>query len=139
MTYNIDDIIKALKNCSLGTKALNDAAVLIKEQNQRIEVLKALNLQMHDTILDLQSELKALKPEDTGEKKIKIKPCPFCNASETVQCLPESIISGNADEDTPDYFAVNCNFNLGGCGATGGYRETEEEAIKAWNNRVNED
>jgi len=36
--------------------------------------------------------------------------------------------------DDPTYAAV-CDFNNKGCGASGGYRETESEAIEAWNQR----
>ena len=36
------------------------------------------------------------------------------------------------------YFAYVCSVNHGGCGATTGYYETEEEAIEAWNRRADD-
>lgn len=33
-------------------------------------------------------------------------------------------------------YAVICDFNWGGCGACGGYRETPKDAAEAWNKRV---
>ncbi len=54
----------------------------------------------------------------------KLKACPFCGNTNSL----------NIDVDD-DVFAVNCNWKEGGCGATGGYRYTEEEAIEVWNNR----
>ena len=70
-------------------------------------------------------------PEDF-KPKIELLPCPFCGKN--VQFVGTSgEIDG--DSDNKDSFAVCCSFNSGGCGATSGYRETKEEAIKAWNMR----
>lgn len=63
----------------------------------------------------------------------KLLPCPFCGQTKTLIFVP--------DDDYMVYAAVNCRVEcetvLGGCGATGGFRETEEEAIEAWNRRAN--
>ena len=60
-------------------------------------------------------------------KKSVLKPCPFCGKEESVYMQKEG----------RDY-AVVCDFNWGGCGACGGYRETTKDAAEAWNNRVSE-
>ncbi len=57
--------------------------------------------------------------------KSVIKPCPFCGEEGSVHMF----------KDRKDY-AVVCDFNLGGCGACGGYRETSNDAAEAWNKRV---
>ena len=57
--------------------------------------------------------------------KSVIKPCPFCGKEGSVYMLKEG----------KDY-AVICDFNWGGCGACGGYRETPKDAAEAWNKRV---
>lgn len=57
--------------------------------------------------------------------KSVIKPCPFCGQERSVYMLKEG----------KDY-AVICDFNWGGCGACGGYRETPKDAAEAWNKRV---
>lgn len=62
-------------------------------------------------------------------EKHEIKPCPFC---------------GNKNVEIRDVWhernnyslAVNCNYTKGGCGATGGSRTSEAEAIEAWNRRA---
>ena len=53
----------------------------------------------------------------------ELKPCPFCK-KEVARIW----------EDEGD-FTVVCDWGKGGCGASGGYRGTEEEAVKAWNRR----
>ena len=65
----------------------------------------------------------------------ELTPCPFCG-NEKLFILDEGYNSG-AYENIPNY-AVCCDFYRGGCGATSGYRRTEEEAIEAWNRRVDE-
>ena len=66
-------------------------------------------------------------------KELKI--CPFCG-NEKVIVLEES---GNSEifENIRNY-VICCDFNNGGCGATSGYRISEEEAIEAWNKRAGE-
>lgn len=74
---------------------------------------------------------------------MKLKPCPFCGEDMSVFCYSAAQI-GMLDEDDPNYdnavfeFAVCCDFHLGGCGATSGYRDTAEEAVEAWNRRATE-
>lgn len=59
----------------------------------------------------------------------KLKPCPFCGST--------SVDVKDDYHPVPNYYAV-CDYNKGGCGASSGYCRTEEEAIEAWNRRVNE-
>jgi|GEM_PF-6762918 len=40
--------------------------------------------------------------------------------------------------DWAGFYSVVCNYLNGGCGACGGYRETKDEAIIAWNKRESE-
>lgn len=73
-------------------------------------------------------------------KKIELMPCPYCGKSvaRIVSCCENSC----KDDDTGCEFcgmktvAVCCDFTKGGCGATGGYRKTEKEAIEAWEERA---
>lgn len=55
----------------------------------------------------------------------KLKRCPFCGGEALVCIKPFIGESGRG-------FVVECD----GCWASTGYYETEEEAIEAWNRRV---
>ena len=63
-----------------------------------------------------------------------LKHCPFCGKTDTVKCLRESEIK-EEEANGEDYFTVICDYQYGGCGSSGGYRKTEEDAIKLWNTR----
>lgn len=71
----------------------------------------------------------------------ELTPCPFCGNEKLVildeGCNFEIYENSEIFENIPNY-AVCCDFYRGGCGATSGYRRTEEEAIEAWNRRVGE-
>lgn len=89
-------------------------------------------------------------------QKIKLKPCPFCGKSGTAvlsdACSDEQC--GNfEDEVCPNYDPIGvrvdceglcpihyvvCDVRKGGCGASTGWHETTEEAVKAWNTRYSE-
>lgn len=71
--------------------------------------------------------------------------CPFCGKSVAVimddygECLERW--GDEFDEsglEATDYKAVVCSFSDGGCGASGGWRKTEEEAVEAWNRRAHD-
>jgi len=80
------------------------------------------------------------------------KPCPFCGKTGTAEITTAQDLeecknfedSGKcpayeffeADEDRCPYKTIVCNFSKGGCGATCGYHESVEKAIKAWNSRA---
>lgn len=75
---------------------------------------------------------------------MKLKPCPFCGKETTdiVDCSETTcafaIDCFCAETCLNKMYAVVCNRTKGGCGATGGYYRTKEEAIEAWNRRANE-
>lgn len=56
----------------------------------------------------------------------KMLPCPFCN---------KELMTIVNDENNLTC-AVVCDFTKGGCGGSGGYRNTIEQAIEAWNRRA---
>jgi len=62
----------------------------------------------------------------------EVKLCPFCGKKP--ECVEIYVHSGLHEGGWS--FVVRCNALKGGCGASGGGRVTEEEAIKAWNMRV---
>lgn len=67
----------------------------------------------------------------------KLQPCPFCGHESS------AIVTDNVDMnfmvDTELFgYTVLCSGlpSVGGCGATCGYRDTKEDAIKHWNTRL---
>ena len=68
-----------------------------------------------------------------------LRKCPFCGAKVAYFGTVADIEL--MDDDYPDYelakdhYAVVCNYNEGGCGATTRGYATAEEAIEAWNRR----
>jgi len=65
--------------------------------------------------------------------------CPFCGS------LTAPHVTNNVDVGYSEYiehwaYTVVCDASpkLGGCGATCGFQDTAEEAIKAWNRRCEE-
>ena len=62
----------------------------------------------------------------------KLKPCPFCGDKKAPNVMPDEEIDGSDNGQ----FVVCCSMCFGGCGATSGYCDTEEEAIEAWNRRT---
>jgi len=58
----------------------------------------------------------------------KLKPCPFCG-SEADLIIRHSMVR-------PELSVVVCTLDLGGCGSSTAWLETEAEAIAAWNRRA---
>lgn len=74
--------------------------------------------------------------------EVTLLPCPFCGRSDTTRYgrsseFHEDCDGGDGGND--DYFAVFCDASeprgLGGCGASGGFAKTYEEAAGRWNRR----
>ena len=63
----------------------------------------------------------------------KLKPCPFCGKKDIAVYSDAEI---NESDNEPKCYAVCCDVNNGGCGATGGYKKTREEAAENWNKRT---
>lgn len=68
------------------------------------------------------------------EVEPELKPCPFCGKTDTLKALSESVIQEKAPTSC-DSFAVVCDAQCGGCGATGGYARFKDKAIEQWNKR----
>lgn len=60
----------------------------------------------------------------------KILFCPHCSSNTAPRI---TIIEGK--DGFRNRYAVLCDYENGGCGAEGGYRHSEEEAIAVWNER----
>lgn len=64
-------------------------------------------------------------------KEEVLKPCPFCGETKT-------LVFAEEEGSTSGYVQVICDFNKGGCGSASGFRRTEKEARKLWNERGEE-
>lgn len=68
-------------------------------------------------------------------------PCPFCGKQHTLQVISGQELMGEDQEfwQHSESFGVVCDASSpdgkGGCGAMGGFKPTEDEAIEAWNTR----
>jgi len=62
----------------------------------------------------------------------ELKPCPFCGEYDAVRMM---IRKGK--DGWRDYYYVLCDYNEGGCGASGQWNHYEREAADAWNRRAN--
>ena len=69
-------------------------------------------------------------------------PCPFCGKQHTIQVISAQELMGEDQEfwQHSESFGVVCDASTpdgkGGCGAMGGFKPTEDEAIEAWNTRA---
>ena len=73
----------------------------------------------------------------------ELKPCPFCGGTRLfVGTVAEIEMQDENHEDyvfNRQHYAVVCNYNDGGCGASSGVvYKSEEGAIEAWNRRAGE-
>jgi hypothetical protein len=74
--------------------------------------------------------------------KHSLQPCPFCGKTHTL-IVGAASETWEADEHGPyphtETYAVFCDASSegrkGGCGGSGGYFATKEDAIEAWNRR----
>ena len=69
-------------------------------------------------------------------------PCPFCGKQHTLQVISGQELMDENQEfwQHSESFGVVCDASMpdgkGGCGAMGGFKPTEDEAIEAWNTRT---
>ena len=72
--------------------------------------------------------------------EIELKPCPFCGGTKIfVGSVAKIELMDKYDENYDLYnsqFQAVCDYNVGGCGASSGVRESEDIAIEAWNRRA---
>lgn len=61
---------------------------------------------------------------------INLKPCPFCGNEKPV------IMTRRGADGFRDYFYVLCDYNDGGCGASGQWNHYPDFAAEAWNQRA---
>jgi len=75
----------------------------------------------------------------------ELLPCPFCGKTHTAVVETASHHWADEYEETGGYphsesYAVMCDASApngpGGCGASGGFKESEAAAIAAWNRRA---
>lgn len=66
------------------------------------------------------------------------EPCPFCGETDCVGVFREDEITEELKEvsSAPWGWAVCCDAQHGGCGATSGYKPNKERAVAAWNWRA---
>lgn len=64
----------------------------------------------------------------------KLLPCPFCGKTNALKFVNDFELIDNPH--AAGYLRIVCSSSYGGCGAAGGFGETEDEAIKAWNRRA---
>lgn len=63
-----------------------------------------------------------------------LEPCPHCGLTTSLM-IAASTEMGYNDDNAIECYAVVCNVNRHGCGATGGYQPTITAAVSAWNTR----
>ena len=73
----------------------------------------------------------------------KLLPCPFCKEPKPLRLVRAREVRG-CDGDCfccsgISGIAVICSALLNGCGGSGGFKRTEEDAIAAWNRRAGSD
>lgn len=70
----------------------------------------------------------------------EIKPCPFCGndkAPRVASCIDVEVCEAFIRCDSYDEaVCVVCDYQKGGCGASGSFQDTPEAAIDAWNTRA---
>lgn len=93
-----------------------------------------LNLVVKGDMDTVQSGLPNTGHGEDG--KLTLAPCPFCNSDTALHLVtPDELHECDSGNDSD--VAVICDYHMRGCGATGGFRQTEEEAIALWNSRPN--
>ncbi len=85
--------------------------------------------------------------EDSQRAQYGLKPCPFCGNLAALKLTTAQELEEEGDDDPgywehSDSWAVICDASRpngpGGCGASGGFFPSEEEAMTAWNRRASD-
>jgi hypothetical protein len=75
----------------------------------------------------------------------ELKPCPFCGKTNALKLTTAEELANEGEDDPMPWdhspsWAVICDASKplgpGGCGASGGFFPTEDDAIAAWNRRA---
>jgi len=70
----------------------------------------------------------------------KPESCPFCGANRPIIYTASEDWADNHGDiykyPHSEAWQVVCDITHGGCGAAGGYRSSEKEAVEAWNRRA---
>lgn len=76
---------------------------------------------------------------DTREMP-ELKPCPFCNKTEPLYVISSYEDTSEEDDGNPESWAVVCDASSppakGGCGGSGGYALSIDEAVAKWNKQA---
>lgn len=71
---------------------------------------------------------------------INLKPCPFCGNKAAPQIMDQNqALWRDPDYDGDLRIVVCCAARNGGCGASTGFCDNDDEAVAAWNRRTAED
>jgi Lar family restriction alleviation protein len=83
----------------------------------------------------------ARRPGKELPQMSELKSCPFCGKQVALidNCHELEDCENFERCEATGYYAVVCDVNEGGCGASGGYARTEQEAVAAWNRRAQPD
>ena len=70
----------------------------------------------------------------------ELKPCPFCGKEKPIYTTcAEEACGEDCIECNKLTYSVVCSLRHDGCGASGGFYITKEEAAAAWNRRANDE
>lgn len=86
----------------------------------------------HRTASEFSADYKRMVGEEVMNAEKRLKPCPFCGADEESGVHIDVVVSFNELKDDTHYGVICEN-----CGARIGYFKILEEAVEAWNRRIN--
>lgn len=86
----------------------------------------------HRTASEFRADYKRMVGEEVMNAEKRLKPCPFCGADVESGVHIDVVVSFNELKDDTHYGVICEN-----CGARIGYFKILEEAVEAWNRRIN--